>query len=259
MLKWYFQKTTRNVNLDSDSIRPEFMNFLKLANIDVSIPQASKEIEHLQRGYWSTFSEEAWVLCKCCESVKPRSFFTHHPNRKFPDRISSVCFNCLLDPERRKVWKIKKQAPKRAMAERIREQDLKDSQKPKPKYSDYIQSDQWKHRKDKIKSARDRRCEICRGTFFPIHGHHIRYVRLGREKPRDIAFICAACHAAVHLMSGKNRREYPIAHFRKGLKAAIVRAGLKRKQLVEEDPKRYAMAVVKFFGVGNHLFLRGLL
>lgn len=40
-------------------------------------------------------------------------------------------------------------------------------------------------------------CELCR----QCHGddlHHKTYARLGRELPDDLAFICRACHEALH-------------------------------------------------------------
>lgn len=160
----------------------------------------------------------------------------------------SMCFSCRMMP------RSKRQKAFVKVKYRFRQRKLKSL--CKSQYSDYINSDQWVETKKRIGVKQHGSCECCGGTYLPIHAHHIRYTFLGSEKPSDIAFICAACHAAIH----KNRRkkhEYPIKPFRNRLMRAFRTLSVDSSNLRSSNPRLYALAVVKFFAVGDHVFLKG--
>jgi len=69
----------------------------------------------------------------------------------------------------------------------------------KPVYALYIKSAEWrKKREAKLKSV-GKRCENIRcRSEFNLECHHKTYVRLGREKLRDLQILCTVCHMEDH-------------------------------------------------------------
>lgn len=71
------------------------------------------------------------------------------------------------------------------------------SEKPKPKYYDYILSEEWKEKADDAKRRAKFRCQVCnRGPSdgIRLNAHHRTYDRLGHEEPEDITVLCETCH-----------------------------------------------------------------
>lgn len=68
-------------------------------------------------------------------------------------------------------------------------------------YYEYIQSPEWKKKRDVCLAYWDNRCAIC---FSPdnLHVHHRTYDRLGHEQFTDLIVLCDDCHALYH---GKTR------------------------------------------------------
>ena len=69
------------------------------------------------------------------------------------------------------------------------------------KYDEYIKSHpRWQ----KVRKARfdfdDKRCVVCHRdlTGEPYQTHHLSYLRLGRERLRDVVTMCDSCHHTFH-------------------------------------------------------------
>ena len=73
------------------------------------------------------------------------------------------------------------------------------------KYHEYIQSQEWRSKVEKIKQERGNRCQLCSvsGIIAILNGHHNTYERLGSERDLDITILCKECHA--HFHTGENK------------------------------------------------------
>jgi HNH endonuclease len=71
-------------------------------------------------------------------------------------------------------------------------------------HDQYVDGPEWKtRRRTYIKDHRHPPCWICRKPFFPLwHLHHLDYSRAGggRERDRDLKFLCVRCHHNAHSM-----------------------------------------------------------
>lgn len=67
-------------------------------------------------------------------------------------------------------------------------------------YHEYIQSDEWRAKAERLKLEAGYRCQTCglSGFSATLHAHHNTYERLGNEWPKDIAILCAECHGKLH-------------------------------------------------------------
>lgn len=64
-------------------------------------------------------------------------------------------------------------------------------------YSEYLRSDHWREQREDALYRAENRCQIC---YSPdrLQVHHRTYIRLGREKPRDLTVLCENCHRRHH-------------------------------------------------------------
>jgi len=72
---------------------------------------------------------------------------------------------------------------------------------PPSAYREYMASPAWAAQRERWKahrSRRQRRCRACGHTNY--HLHHRTYVRLGRERLRDLVALCERHHDALHAM-----------------------------------------------------------
>lgn len=83
-------------------------------------------------------------------------------------------------------------------------QDLKDIKVIQPcstfpdwDYEAYLQSNEWKERRNEYFSKNGCRCSIC-SSSTKIQLHHLNYKRLGYEKDSDLISLCAYCHGLLH-------------------------------------------------------------
>jgi len=67
----------------------------------------------------------------------------------------------------------------------------------KKEYNDYLQSDEWKARRDYRLKKDGFRCAIC-GTGKNLQVHHITYERIQNELIDDLVTLCESCHNGVH-------------------------------------------------------------
>lgn len=70
-------------------------------------------------------------------------------------------------------------------------------------YKNYLQSKDWKDRKEDFFKKTKQRCAICHRKNCQFHVHHKRYQRkgedlLGKEKDSDLLLLCAGCHHKLH-------------------------------------------------------------
>lgn len=64
-------------------------------------------------------------------------------------------------------------------------------------YLAYINSPEWRVRRDKLVARFDNRCQICYSTG-PLNVHHRTYARLKREWDTDLTVLCMNCHDLYH-------------------------------------------------------------
>ena len=60
-------------------------------------------------------------------------------------------------------------------------------------YLTYLQSQEWKIRRNMALVAFDHRCAVC-NSDARLEVHHRTYERLGYELPGDLVVLCADCH-----------------------------------------------------------------
>ena len=65
-------------------------------------------------------------------------------------------------------------------------------------YADYIQSADWRMRRNRRLRIAGWRCERC-GDGRALEVHHLTYARLGREWDQDLEVLCGDCHHGEHL------------------------------------------------------------
>ena len=72
-------------------------------------------------------------------------------------------------------------------------------------YDQYLQSEEWVHRRaQRIRH----RCEICKSAR-PHQRHHLTYERVGEEWPEDLLCVCKDCHERLHGREFIATREVP--------------------------------------------------
>lgn len=76
-------------------------------------------------------------------------------------------------------------------------------------YHEYIKSEEWRAKADRLKRESGYRCQTCGMSGFAstLHAHHNTYERLGNEWPQDIAILCAECHEKLHKAGVKPGRK----------------------------------------------------
>lgn len=66
-------------------------------------------------------------------------------------------------------------------------------------YEEYINSDLWKIRRERILLRDGYQCRMC-GSGKQLRVHHIRYPAIyGTEPDEDLVTLCDACHRKVHM------------------------------------------------------------
>ena len=65
-------------------------------------------------------------------------------------------------------------------------------------YNEYLQTPEWRERRESAVLAAKGKCSLCNGTGDTIHVHHRTYARRGMELPSDLIALCDKCHAKHH-------------------------------------------------------------
>lgn len=71
-------------------------------------------------------------------------------------------------------------------------------------YKKYLNSKEWKEKRDKRLEIDGFKCTCC-GTKDRLNVHHTTYERLGHESMEDLITLCNDCHKAIHNNYGENR------------------------------------------------------
>lgn len=66
-----------------------------------------------------------------------------------------------------------------------------------PSYNEYMDSEEWKSKKQQRLDFADHRCELC-NRQSELHVHHRTYERFGDEKLGDLIVLCRRCHDVFH-------------------------------------------------------------
>lgn len=64
------------------------------------------------------------------------------------------------------------------------------------RYTEYLQSPQWKAKRIAFIARANHQCQICGASEKDVRLqiHHPNYDRLGRERYEDIVVVCVKCH-----------------------------------------------------------------
>lgn len=73
----------------------------------------------------------------------------------------------------------------------------------KQQYHEYLQSEEWKQKREKRKCADLYECAIC-GSQTALNVHHLNYDNVGNEDiETDLITLCHKCHAMLHRIRSK--------------------------------------------------------
>ena len=64
-------------------------------------------------------------------------------------------------------------------------------------YARYLQSPQWKERREKALKKAGGKCSLC-SSKRRLDCHHRTYERIGRERSADLLILCHSCHETFH-------------------------------------------------------------
>lgn len=64
-------------------------------------------------------------------------------------------------------------------------------------YNAYLQSDEWKNKRERVKERENNICQGCRSRLIEVV-HHLTYSHAGRELLFQLVGLCSTCHAVVH-------------------------------------------------------------
>jgi 5-methylcytosine-specific restriction endonuclease McrA len=65
-------------------------------------------------------------------------------------------------------------------------------------YQEYLQSDEWKYKRDMMIRLRNYECELCHRSPSDLHVHHKTYENVCNERVRDLMVVCRKCHEHLH-------------------------------------------------------------
>lgn len=116
-----------------------------------------------------------------------------------PDRIP------LFDPQIYKDWSARRDERLRAIDQKyIRLQKAGQAEWWRW-YDKYLQSTEWRVRRDLVMARAEGVCEGCRSRPA-VQVHHLTYDHVGNEFLWELAAVCKPCHDRVHA-DGEQRRE----------------------------------------------------
>lgn len=69
-----------------------------------------------------------------------------------------------------------------------------------PEYNDYMLSDVWKAKRNKVLIRDNYQCQLCKTklTTFTAHVHHKSYKYFGNEPLHHLITLCKPCHEKIH-------------------------------------------------------------
>lgn len=64
-------------------------------------------------------------------------------------------------------------------------------------YGEYLQTDHWKRKREKVLQLDEYKCRLC-SSENQLEVHHRSYLSIGMEKPTDLLTLCGECHDVFH-------------------------------------------------------------
>ena len=80
-------------------------------------------------------------------------------------------------------------------------EDYEKPKSQKEKYDEYINSEEWKRKREEVFDLKGRECSICGTSYGIIQVHHLNYDYFGHEEENDyedIIPLCKDCHDTLH-------------------------------------------------------------
>lgn len=71
----------------------------------------------------------------------------------------------------------------------------------KRNYGLYLQSKEWREKREHVLRRDNRECQLC--GELARHVHHLTYERIYNEALYDLVSLCAGCHDMIHLLDGE--------------------------------------------------------
>jgi len=68
----------------------------------------------------------------------------------------------------------------------------------KDRYTEYLNSEEWKNKKRLVIKRAKSSCEGCGKSNLPLEVHHLTYDRVGDELLTDLVAFCGKCHSKAH-------------------------------------------------------------
>lgn len=65
-------------------------------------------------------------------------------------------------------------------------------------YSDYLKGRWWQIRKVRFADKYKGICGFCGEEPPALHLHHLDYKNIGKERDKDLVYLCAGCHSTIH-------------------------------------------------------------
>ena len=138
--------------------------------------------------------------CNCQIEIKSRTQLNEELKNinkvRWAEGYRALCPVCRIEvmEERHKEYEQRDQ--KYEQSQREYEQRL--YQLKHMPYHQYLQTPEWKARRQKhLKSARYR-CQVCNSPNQPLDVHHRTYARRGQEYFPDLIVLCRECHGIFH-------------------------------------------------------------
>ena len=95
--------------------------------------------------------------------------------------------------------RLKRAAPKalRARKRAPRRKAPRDDSSLSLGYREYLESVEWKEKRDKAVKAAGGRCQVC-NSRIRLDVHHRTYRRIFKEEIGDLVVLCRRCHTVFH-------------------------------------------------------------
>ncbi len=94
------------------------------------------------------------------------------------------------------------------------------------KYTEYLESAEWKETREKALEVGGYRCKACKSNEY-LDVHHLNYDRCGKEEMEDLIVLCRICHSKWHKLENKlNEKEEKYTNFTNAIENNIALSGI---------------------------------
>ena len=128
------------------------------------------------------------VSCNFCSGPVQLLARTNAESNTLSD-LYILCPSCTKDFHR----KMARETQERSQIE----QEKRSSELKTMPYGDYLQTPEWKERRDRQVKIDGGACRLC-GSTGHLNVHHRTYDRRGDEGPGDLVTLCQPCHQTFH-------------------------------------------------------------